>query len=546
MILNRYNKTEKLLGLLTLIAILGFIAVFAIINFKGFVNFCDPDMYEDTLIARLMWEQKTLFPYGYVFGNQLYVIATPVLAALFYGLTGSQNTSMALATSVMTVLILLSFRWMLKPFVKNRLSLLSATLMLMACAFGNRLIEQDLGQLLFVMCSYYACYVVTMFVVMGDYARAIEGTATRPAVFVLSLFLCFATGMQSMRQTCMMVLPILAFQCLLIVIDWVKNRRFVWENVKIPSLRAIAYMLANLAGILVIKLMDVHQNTIYESSGADLGQKISAIYGALLGISGFKWAYSDYPFFTVMAVSEAILLACALAFQIKRIKAGGGISALWWLLLISIAAAVSASLVTPLSIRGVYLFTYYPLVAVSALLVMESSPQRARYALALAFCIFAVGNIKHSYFTSVQDSLKEVDNPYSQISDWAVENGYELVYADYSNAAPKIAVNSNGKLISGGWNREIMFKAQEYLNLQNIYSEEDVERAIFVFQEHELDYAFEAAEAGGGELIFQGRYGDFYVYTSTVQLMYPRTYPWFDIQWNGQWSGQWNYSYSRN
>ena len=105
--------------------------------------------------------------------------------------------------------------------------------------------------------------------------------------------------------------------------------------------------------------------------------------------------------------------------------------------------------------------------------------------------------------------------------------------------APGIAAYSDGALVAGCWDEEIMFKAKPYLNIQNIYSLEDAERAIFVFQPWELDYAHEAAMNAGAELTFHGRYGELSVYTSTVQLMYPRTYPWFDKQWEmGQFGGK--------
>ena len=84
-----------------------------------------------------------------------------------------------------------------------------------------------------------------------------------------------------------------------------------------------------------------------------------------------------------------------------------------------------------------------------------------------------------------------------------------------------------------------MFKSKEYLNVQNVYGFEDVEQAIFVFTPEELDYAHEAAMNAGAELSFHGQYGKLSVYTSTEQLMYPRTYPWFEDQWNmGKFSGR--------
>ena len=91
------EKHERAFSLIIILVLLAYFAVFAIVNFAGFAYFCNADMYEDTLVARLMWEQKTLFPENYIFGNQYYVIATPVFAALFYGLTGSMNTAMQIA-----------------------------------------------------------------------------------------------------------------------------------------------------------------------------------------------------------------------------------------------------------------------------------------------------------------------------------------------------------------------------------------------------------------------------------------------------------------
>ena len=541
---HRGPKKEELLTGLTIGVILCFFAVFAVINFKCFARFCEPDMYADTLVARLMWEGKTLFPFAYVFGNQLYVIATPVVSALFYGLTGSQNLSMALATTAMSLLIVLSFLWMLRPFVKRRLSLWAGLLMLVSCAFGEKLVNQEQGQLLFIMCSYYACYIITLFVVLGDYVRALRDPAPRRGTLALSLLLCFATGMQSLRQTCIMTLPILAFQALVLAVGRIREGRFPWRENRMGIFRSLAYAGANLAGILAIRLFDVHQYSIFDTAAPGFAQRLGDIYLACRDISGFCWAEPEHPFFILMFVFQAALLIYAAFLQLKSLRRGGELSELWWLLLISIAAVIAAALLTSLSIRSVYLFTYFPLLAISAALVLEKLAPARSCALSLCLCLLALGNLWASYVPSVKEALETEENYCQEISDWAVAQGYELVYGSHSNVAPVVAAYSDGALISGGWNDEVMFKAQEYLNLQNIYSVEDVDRAIFVFQDHELEYAFQAAAAGEGELIFQGQYGGLYVYTSTVQLMYPRTYPWFDLQWNGQWKGEWNYSYA--
>ena len=530
-------KTGKGLSLLAILVMACYFAVFAVINFKCFARFCEQDMYADTLVAMMMWEQKSLFPLGYVFGNQLYVVATPVLAALFYGLTGSPNTAMALATTVMSALILLSFFWLLRPVVKRGLSLACAALMLVACAFGDKLVNQEMGQLLFVFCSYYACYLITLFVVLGDYTRSVTEPGLRPLPLVLSLLLCFAIGMQSLRQTCIMVLPILAFEGLQLL-GFRAQGRAAFQARKMPRLRALAYAGANMAGLLFVKLFPVHQYTIFDSAPAGLSQRLADIYVAFRDVAGFGWAGPEHPFFILLLAFQLALLFGALALQLRNIRRPSALSDLWWLLLISIAAVTAAALVTSLRIRAVYLFMYYPLLALSVALVLEQTGPRLRCTASLALCLLSLVNLYCSYIPSVRSALAPREEPLEQISAWAVENGYELVYGNHTSVAPGIAAYSDGALVAGCWDEEIMFKAKPYLNIQNIYSLEDAERAIFVFMPWELDYAREAAMNAGAELTFHGQYGALSVYTSTVQLMYPRTYPWFDMQWEaGQFGG---------
>ena len=531
-------KTEKGLSVLAILVMACYFAVFAVINFKCFARFCEQDMYADTLVAKMMWEQKSLLPLGYVFGNQLYVVTTPVLAALFYGLTGSPNTAMALATTVMSALIMLSFFWLLRPVVKRGISLACAALMLVACAFGDKLVNQEMGQLLFILCSYYACYLITLFVVLGDYTRSAADPGLRPLTLTLSLLLCFATGMQSLRQTCIMVLPILAFEGLRLLLGFRKQGKAIFCCRKLPLLRALAYASANLAGLLFAKLFPLHQYTIFDAAPDSFSQRLSDVYVAFRDVAGFGWAGPEHPFFILLLAFQLALLFGALALQLRQIRRPSALSDLWWLLLISIAAVTAAALLTSLRIRAVYLFMYYPLLALSVALVLEQVGPRLRCTVSLALCLLSLANLYCSYIPSVRSALAPREEPLEQISAWAVENGYELVYGNHTSVAPGIAAYSDGALVAGCWDEEIMFKAKPYLNIQNIYSLEDVERAIFVFTPWELDYAQEAAMNAGAELTFQGRYGELSVYTSTEQLMYPRTYPWFEKQWNlGQFDG---------
>ena len=83
------------------------------LNLSCTPSFYCTDMYSDILYSVRAWETKSLFPDGWVFGNQLYVISTPVLASLVYGIMGDPAVAMAIATILMTLGIFFSYLWMM-------------------------------------------------------------------------------------------------------------------------------------------------------------------------------------------------------------------------------------------------------------------------------------------------------------------------------------------------------------------------------------------------------------------------------------------------
>ena len=256
------EKHERAFSLIIILILLAYFAAFAIVNFAGFAHFSTADMYEDTLVARLMWEQKTLFPANYIFGNQYYVIATPVFAALFYGLTGSMNTAMALATTLMSLLIVLSLGWMIKPYIKSRSTQLAVLLAFAAAVYVPHILEADEGQLFFVMASYYACYLITFFFLAGDYVRARTDSSLRPAALAVSLVLAFCTGMQSLRQTCVSILPILAVEFISALRRLLAREKLWPKGRRMPLCRALGYTAANIGGVLLMKLLGVPNQSI--------------------------------------------------------------------------------------------------------------------------------------------------------------------------------------------------------------------------------------------------------------------------------------------
>lgn len=528
---DRQRKTEYLLTAAVLLIGLGYLAVFGVINFAGFARLCTADMYEDTLVARLMWEARSLFPKSYLFGNQFYVIATPALAALFYGLTGSMNRAMALATTLMSALLLLSMDWMLRPFVRKRLTRLSCLLVFFLSVFGPLTVSREDGQqLFFCLCSFYACYVLALLFVFGDYARAREDGRLRLPALLTALLLSFATGMQSPRQTCVMILPLLGFEALGLL-RRAYTRRPLFPREARPALRRVLlYTAANLAGLGLIRLLRIPRHSIYHGasvfSGASVAEKLRDLHRALVTVTGYDYTRGGEArlFFALLFVFLLLLVLAAAALLIRRRGARPDGPACFWLLtLLSALAVVAASFFTSVRLRPIYLFPCYLFPALSFALVAPRLDARRQGLLTALLCLFAAANLYFSYREDLATALDRTPSPAEQLSDFAVAGGWELIYGAHSGTAPNIAVHSDGALIAGCWQDDCIFKLSPYVNIRNVYSLSDYARALFVFRSYELEPMRVETEANGTVMRFLGRFGDYHVYTASGQLLYPIT-----------------------
>lgn len=515
------DRRDKWISLLAGLGLLAFLAVFALLNFRYLTVFCDGDVYADMELAREIWRQKTLFPASWIFGNQYYVIATPVLAALFYGLTGSLNLSMALATTAMGLLLLLSLDWMLFPFVPRRSHRLCALLFFTAAPMGTRLLLEPEGQLFFVMASYYACYLITLFFVFGDYSRALERPeSSRTGAHVLSLALSFACGMQSLRQTAVMVLPLLALEALALL-SRLRRRAPVFPKARRnAACRVLGYTAANLLGYGLMRLLAVPSRTIYAAAPAGLYERAHALWAALRGICGLDAAlFGEAPLF--LGCFFALQLVCVLIAAIlllTRLKTGlGGLEQLWLLCLISLGGTSLAGLTLSLQMREIYLFVWYPLAALSLALLLESHlPLRGLAALLV--CLLSVGNLAVSYGSSLRYAREQDRSVQRTFCEDAAAAGIRYVYGDWV-FVPGFAVMSDGALTVGFWG-DAPFRIRESINLQNIYGEEENAAALYIAGPWDRWYFLELAERAGAELTLFGKYGNCMIYRSDRQLMH--------------------------
>lgn len=524
-------------GLLALLA--AYILVFCLINFLGFGNFLHPDMYSDTLAAKYMWETKSLFPENWVFGNQYYVIATPAIAALFYGLTGNLNLSMALATTAETVALLAAVYWLFRSLLGKTQALIGPVALVSAVLTVD-LAHRKEAQLLFVLASYYSCYLLTAVVVWGDYLQGLVQKKRLLCVsFFLSLTLSFATGMQSIRQTCIMTLPLLAFEGLRLLSRCLRRQTINWK----PTIRAAWVAVANLGGVFLMHLLHIPATHIFGGDSlvgpGELPERFRLLAEAVWKITGFSYAgdyglkYALFIFLFSLICTMTVLLALGITAARLRTRISGqeekeGIDALNLLCLLSFLAVCASFLLVNVSAASTYLFMWYFWVCVSAVLVIDSLDGKKRFLALALLCVVSVANLRFSHASSVLDSLHPgISNfraAYAEAAAALMDTDVEILYGPWSDTG-KLCYYTNGEIVAVPWNKT-PFQQLGYICPQGMIKPEDNQRAAYLILDTELPEAQRFAERQGAELTLLQRVKVnesyfFGLYTSSAQLMRP-------------------------
>lgn len=490
--------------------IMMYLTSFCIINFYGLDLIYDTDMYYDTLIAKLMWEQKTLFPNGWSFGNQFFVIATPVVASVIYGICGNLNLSMSIATLLLTIITMICFIWAAYP-KSSSISIICGLLVMLSVIISPEIGKQFVGQLFYLSVSYYSSYIINVLLICGCINRIKRNMKISNAIKTITLFSTFACGMQSMRQTVVIVIPLFMY-CL-------------FDRKKELLRFAIALLISNIFGIVLIKIINPLNNSIYgDLSFLTLNELKSKLFYCIYSvyqISGLRWLFKG----SIIGIFSLLLLTIYISAIIligKKNINDNGLSSIIILLSLSVLTILFVCLITKIEINERYIFTWYPLMAFSCIYVFDSIPciSKIRVILSILFIIFSTYNLFFSYGKEVKESLTKRNPIEKQAIEWITDNGYKYIYGKWLGMG-KYMYFANGNIIGGSW-KDGVFHICSYLNLQNIYSEEDNEKAVYFLYEYQVEECLNASKEKGEKLYKIQEFGDGFIqiFVCDNQLMY--------------------------
>lgn len=528
-------KREKIFSVVLTVLLLGFVGMVFYINFSINPEYYDGDIYNDINYAKEAWKAKSLFPKDWIFGNQTYVVATPVLAALFYGITGNGFTAMAIASCIMTVLTLLTYDWMTRTLFSYNERTAGFLFMIGFLLLKAHVATSQQGiQAFFTMASYYACYLINAFIVYGCYVRIRQGkfTGKHIVLAVIGAALSFGTGMQSLRQTAVMALPLVACEVLLIIIYSAKDKRFA---ISYSTLFSAIVFIANIAGLVAMRFIEINQNSIYGttafvSSFKDFFRKLFLNMESValtFGLDALELRVrlvASIPFLLIILIG---FILCVKDY-IKNKCNEQGRFVLVMLLTLGCVSVFAAGVLTDVVNRALYYFMIYPLLAVCVSYIIVKF-EKKRDVLFSVVAVFTAGMIIFRTAGAVEEikAGKDKNSTAHQIANYMLDNGYDTIYSVFGlsgvmDGAENVVVASGDKIHIVQFKNvdsSKPMKPVEYLCVKDGYKQWDNSKSLYLLRDHELPKVKKIAEKYDVTMAEKARFGDgLYLYSMSENI----------------------------
>ena len=528
-------KREKIFSVVLTVLLLGFVGMVFYINFSINPEYYDGDIYNDINYAKEAWKAKSLFPKDWIFGNQTYVVATPVLAAWFYGITGNGFTAMAIASSIMTVLTLLTYDWMTRTLFSYNERTAGFLFMIGFLLLKAHVATSQQGiQAFFTMASYYACYLINAFIVYGCYVRIRQGKFTGKHIIpaIIGVALSFGTGMQSLRQTAVMALPLVACEVLLIIIYSAKDKRFA---ISYSTLFSAIVFIANIAGLVAMRFIEINQNSIYGttafvSSFKDFFRKLFLNMESValtFGLDALELRVrlvASIPFLLIILIG---FILCVKDY-IKNKCNEQGRFVLVMLLTLGCVSVFAAGVLTDVVNRALYYFMIYPLLAVCVSYIIVKF-EKKRDVLFAVVAVFAAGMIMFRTAGAVEEikAGKDKNSTAHQIANYMLDNGYDTIYSVFGlsgvmDGAENVVVASGDKIHLVQFKNvdsSKPMKPVEYLCVKDGYKQRDNSKSLYLLRDHELPKVKKIAGKYDVTMTEKARFGDgLYLYSMSENI----------------------------
>lgn len=163
------NRMIRIGIVLLLVVFIGLVGASNLFHYTYRMN---ADIGAEGVLARLIWQSKEIIPSSWYASSETRIIATPQLAALFYGLTGNMNLSMGLACTSMMLLIA-GMIWYF--FKKTPLGGWCGAGMAALCLVLP--MNESILEVLWLYAGYYATHLIAFFLTLHVYHELVSSRA---------------------------------------------------------------------------------------------------------------------------------------------------------------------------------------------------------------------------------------------------------------------------------------------------------------------------------------------------------------------------------
>lgn len=200
----RRNLVENIdLVLIIFLTIIVFL-IFFMMNLKGNITPLDSDIVAEMNFAEQVWNQKTIFPSNWFYGNELSTVRPAILAALIYGITKKFVFSYSIALVLTMIGIYMSYIYMMKPIGIRKKSILLGALFLIG-GFGY-----EFTSMIFIGFGYAGFYLIFTFLNLGFMMRIMSSNNIylKKTQFILYFIIASLFGIMGIRMTVLLYFPL--------------------------------------------------------------------------------------------------------------------------------------------------------------------------------------------------------------------------------------------------------------------------------------------------------------------------------------------------
>jgi hypothetical protein len=464
---------------------------------RGWVNY---DIYSDAILSKYIILDQTLFPSEWHFGNQVYTVATPALAAMFYAVVKDTYLALSLASCIMTSLCIISYIWCIKPFVKNKTILISLLILIGGVTVGGTAYGDIAGlQVFYTMASYYSCYLIGIFVTLGTCFRILNNIPVKKFFVLIVYLLNFALGMQSLRELLVLNLPL--FMTLSFGFWFCKSRKIERIPQQKESVFFVAFtLIANICGVLLKKYLVligiINQQTILQEADHGVINRVKQAFLAFTNYIGICFPKDKEDVFELCVAFFLILIVCSvIVFIIIDICKNKKITTISFGVVYFIISlgAVFGSGVLIIKLRNIYYFCWYPLVAFSILYLLEKEFKKINFIkvfLIIGLMCISILNYRFLFFPCFKNVTKEQDY-YQKVTSILLEDDIEYLYSDWRTEQNVIGTVSRDQILyvtlKFSNNPDDLWDATDYLCSEKWFAKENFDKAYIILSNKSLN-----------------------------------------------------------